>query len=1223
MNSKKAILVMGMHRCGTSAFTGCLNSLGFNIGKNLMGATEYNPKGHFENMAVFELNEWLLKISGSSWDETSPHINITIDKAQQIEFDKRVFSILENQYDNEEVIVIKDPRFSLLGKLWIQTLKKHGYNSYAVIMKRHPGAVLNSLYNRDSFSYEKGGNIYLNYLLSALYQNPLYEKSVLIDFRDLRERTSQVLHGIFDSFDLSYREFSDSINFLDPKLVHTKLDNYSLDHVPLLVSDFYGDLNSTNIGDIVTRYSLRYDKLFTKATLVDLKYEEVQSSNTKLKDELSSKSKIMVSHELEIGRLRDQNEAEIEALNKAIAESMLFLDNATLKINTLQEKLDVLQNENRDLVKAHSAEIAKLNKAKAIRENELLDILENSNILNEEELMRAESNSDVLKSKVNQIKKDYIEIKEKREEEVRVFADEKNSLVSEMAKLNHSLEKSHTANRSIEVQAIHFEELYSELMNSKSKKLGFILSFPFRLVYESLSFFNVKFIKLIPVLLSEAFKNPKLLIKAIKPANLRKLKYAIAIENADFTKNNIREYFSHLNRIESVVENGDSIIYNIDEIGKLEKLLIIRGWAISKAGISYIKISNDDEEDVVISYGRNRPDVAIVYPSHVDSKESGFYFKSEWKGNEVKFRIESKDGNAIEQIVPIKKLEDWSSLSLNEQYQLFIERNRSTQTVSLDVLAWQPLISIVIPVYNVEAKWLKKCVDSVLAQKYENWELCLYDDCSTDKETLSTLKEMALYDKRIKVGYGDKNQHIVYATNKAIEMSTGAYVGFMDNDDELTEDALFEIVCALNKNNELRLLYSDEDKIEVDGRLVEPHFKSDFNLDMIRSNNYISHFTVVERSIGSQVDWLTPGTEGSQDHDFILKVIDVISVDDILHIPKVLYHWRKIPGSTAVAYGDKNYAYKSGVKALSNHLKRNSLLGTIEKGLWPGSYRVRYKIDGNPSVSIIIPFKDEPELLERCMKSIKNKTLYNNYEIVLIDNGSKLDSTKNLLKELVTESNVRILLYDVPFNYSRINNWAVAQTESDFILLLNNDIEVISKGWLTSMLELGIREDVGAVGAKLLYDDDTIQHAGVILGIGGVAGHSHKYLHSESSGYFSRHNTIQNLSACTAACLLVKTELFRTISGLDEEYFKVAFNDIDLCLKIRQAGYLIAYTPYAKLYHYESKSRGLEDTPEKLQRFKSEVELFKLKWAAELRGVDPYYNENLSLEREDFSLRLS
>lgn len=530
----------------------------------------------------------------------------------------------------------------------------------------------------------------------------------------------------------------------------------------------------------------------------------------------------------------------------------------------------------------------------------------------------------------------------------------------------------------------------------------------------------------------------------------------------------------------------------------------------------------------------------------------------------------------------------------------------------------KPLMSIVMPVYNVEPKWLDKAIKSVELQWYENWELCIADDKSTNQQTLDCLK--SIKNPKIKVKFLEKNQGIASASNEAATLADGEYVVLMDNDDEITPDALYEIVKAVNKNG-AEFIYSDEDKIELEGGFSEPHFKADFAPDMFLSQNYISHIGVIKKSIFDLIGGWRDGFNGAQDYDLYLRVIE--KTDKIFHIPKVLYHWRKVPGSTSMDFGEKSHANEAGRKALAEHIERVNKKGVVFEGKRAGTYRVRYEIEKNPLISIVIPFKDKPELLQMCLDSILNKSTYTNFEIIGISNNSSQKETFDMMRYFEQkDSRISFYQYDVAFNYSKINNYAVFNyAKGEHVILLNNDIEILTPQWIEAMLEFSQRADVGCVGAKLYYPNNTLQHAGVIIGLGGVAGHSHKHFAKDSSGYFHRLDIVQNLSAVTAACLMIKRSIYEELGGLDENNLKVAFNDVDFCLRTLEHGYLNVFTPYCEAYHHESISRGYEDNAEKIERSNSEIAYMKLRHSSILERGDSYYNKNLTLDREDFSLK--
>ena len=562
----------------------------------------------------------------------------------------------------------------------------------------------------------------------------------------------------------------------------------------------------------------------------------------------------------------------------------------------------------------------------------------------------------------------------------------------------------------------------------------------------------------------------------------------------------------------------------------------------------------------------------------------------------------------------------------SESYDMWVKRydtlddaDRAEIKKEISSLAYKPLISVVMPTYNTQEKWLRAAIESVQAQLYENWELCIADDCSPDKNVRKVINEYADKDSRIKYIFREKNGHISACSNSALSIATGEFVALLDHDDELSENAFAEVVSLLNQHPRVDLIYSDEDKIDEEGKRYDPYFKPDWNPELFLGQNYLNHLMVFRRSLLQKSDHFRLGFEGSQDWDLFMRLIEVTAPEKIQHIPKVLYHWRAIAGSTARSGDQKDYVLQAQRKVLSSHLERTKTQAELietKEGYW----RVKLNLpDPKPRVSILIPTKDKMELLKQCIESINVRSTYKNYEILVIDNQSIEASTKHYLSELESSGQAKVLIYDESFNYSAINNFAVRQATGQLILLLNNDIEVITPDWIEEMVSLAIRPNTGAVGAKLYYPDGRIQHAGVILGIGGVAGHAYQFLDRTYAGQMGRAMLRQNLSAVTSACLMVEKKKYLEVGGFDANNLKIAFNDIDFCLKLLKVGYYNVWTPFAELYHHESASRGYEDTVEKQERFKNEVLFMMDKWG-EILNNDPAYNLNLSLERQDFGL---
>ena len=548
------------------------------------------------------------------------------------------------------------------------------------------------------------------------------------------------------------------------------------------------------------------------------------------------------------------------------------------------------------------------------------------------------------------------------------------------------------------------------------------------------------------------------------------------------------------------------------------------------------------------------------------------------------------------------------------------ERGRAKLEAEIQKLAAPPLISVLMPVYNPEIDHLNKAIDSVSRQIYPNWELCIADDGSTDPAIRRTILSWVQRDRRIKVIFRGKNGHISEATNSAFALAKGEWVALLDHDDLLREHALAEVALTLSRDPTIELVYSDEDKIDSRGRRADPHFKPDFSIDLLRSMNYLNHLTVHRSENIRMVGGWRRGFEGSQDYDLNLRIIERIPASSISHIPKILYHWRTSAGSTASDTSEKSYAYQNGLKALAEHIERCQLPAQAEPLESTPYFRIRYHVpEPAPLVSLIIPTRDGVHLLETSIGSVLQKTTYKNYEIIVVDNGSSKPETHRFFKNISSDhANIRIIRYDREFNYSAINNFAVQHARGTVLGLLNNDIEVISPDWLTAMVARAVMPEVGCVGAKLYYPDGTIQHGGVILGLGSVAGHAHKHFPRNAAGYFARLLLQQNLSAVTAACLVVRKDVYLEVGGLEEQNLPVAFNDVDFCLRVREAGYLNVFTPFAELYHHESVSRGNDSSPEKMERSIREIAFMRARWGRRL-DADPYYSPNLTLQREDFS----
>lgn len=697
--------------------------------------------------------------------------------------------------------------------------------------------------------------------------------------------------------------------------------------------------------------------------------------------------------------------------------------------------------------------------------------------------------------------------------------------------------------------------------------------------------------------------------------------------------------------------------YIEDENVNLEqKTCGIRGWAVDTSEVQ-ILLTDERGNQVPFKLQRlKRPDVVSVYKEYPVLPECGFYIEIEHVGGgDYTLIFQSETRRTEYQVVlnrrgiltkkllkyykkgsrylknhgmraflhkALKKVEakrngpveyqKWLPKHLPGRAELIRQKN--------ETFPYMPKFSVVVPLYNTPEVFLTELIESMRGQTYGNWELCLSDGSGNNSPLKDFLEKVCREEPRIKYTHSVIPLKISDNTNKAIGIATGDFIVFADHDDVLTEHALYECARLVNEHRDADMIYSDEDKMSMDGhKFFQPHFKPDFNIDLLCSVNYICHLCVVKKELQQKVGELREVFDGAQDYDFILRCVE--KAQSVYHIPKILYHWRSHDNSTSENPESKLYAFEAGQRAIQAYYDRNRIAAKVVKGECLGLYRTRYLLDPKPFVSIIIPNKDHIEDLERCIDSIESKSDYGNYEYIIVENNSTEEATYSFYEKLERENaKVHVVHYKGKFNYSAINNFGAAYAKGEYLWLLNNDTEIINKDCIEELVGYCTRDDVGIVGARLYYEDDTIQHAGVVIGFGGIAGHCFVQQPRGSAGYCRRIISAQDYSAVTAACMMVKREVFEAVHGLTEE-LEVAFNDIDFCMKVRQLGKLVVYNPYAELYHYESKSRGLEDTPEKKQRFQREIAVFERRWPDILRDGDPYYNPNLTLESQDFSLK--
>ena len=711
--------------------------------------------------------------------------------------------------------------------------------------------------------------------------------------------------------------------------------------------------------------------------------------------------------------------------------------------------------------------------------------------------------------------------------------------------------------------------------------------------------------------------------------------------------------------------------YKVDVVRIRENSITLNGWAIGRSPDSELSFEVLDASGKVVDYQyvpTRRDDVSQIYYKQVYDRDFGFdiqfpyergadywlVIQGDGKKARVKYNEEligkraSVAHKRMEKIRDLMNLETvkvaWDFGKKHGVKALFLKSRHKLQGIDNDydygewydltkptteelqaqretVFPYQPVFSFVIPAYRTKPAFLKEMIDSIRSQTYTNWEICLANGGPAGDMVDKVMSDYMKADERIRFKNIGENLGIAGNTNAALVMASGDYIVLADHDDTIPLHALYEAAKAINEDPDRDVIYSDEDKLDMDGgALFDPHFKPDFNPDLLTSVNYISHLFIVKKTLLDQVGGFRHEFDGAQDYDFIFRCTE--AAKQIYHIPKVLYHWRCHQDSTASNPESKLYAFEAGARAIMAHYERMGIAAEkVEKGVDYGIYHTTFEISDNPLVSIIIPSKDHHKDLDLCIRSLVKQATYRNLEFVVVENNSAEAATWDYYEAIQQEfDNVRVVTWEREFNYSAINNFGVGFSKGEYLLFLNNDTEIIEPRLIEEMLGFCQRDEVGAAGARLLYEDDTIQHAGVVIGFGGIAGHTFIGLHEAENSYFHRAMCAQDYSAVTAACLMTKRSVFDAAGGFTEE-LAVAFNDIDYCMKVRALDKLVVYAPYATMYHYESKSRGLEDTPEKVARFNREIRIFADRWPEILEKGDPYYNPNLTLRKSNFALR--
>jgi len=1093
------IIVLGMHRSGTSIVARLLNMMGahFAMENTAMPPTLANPKGYWEREDIRGLHDRVMASLGMSWDNISDFDpQLLTEEVQQRatpEIQKILFSL-----DAHRPWMAKDPRWCLLLPLWRQFLEV----PIGVYVYRSPIQVAQSLYKREGFPLMLGLALWEKYNLWGLAHCADFPR-ILISHEDLMGQPMVTVKRLYqDLLDCevqglrlpSVREIR---AFIEPKLFRQR-----------------GDLNLQNA--YINPQQIRLVEAFENKTIFQLSPRPQLSQGaaeilTEYKNKLlATQERLMLQQE--IGN-RDQQIVRQ-------GHEMAHRDN---EIYLLQQELSHRDSE----ITRGTEELAK-------RDQEIAQLEDTLKIIKQ----TLESESSRYRLQISHYQHRLLEA----ENQLTENKHEINDLINQQSELQNDLTEAQKQLTHLENTLANQEHLLTQTLASFTKKINYRDQSIQKLLHWLAALQN----DIQAVFNSFTWRSGNLLTQIILTVTLKK--------------------------------GGLTARDHIQEILQM---------------VSILKMELSREEMELVSLPKSG---LVVVTSELPKlpKRHNITLQPEHDPRDYPRWIQKYD------TITKKTLERM--------------RQRVKQWES------HPLVSIVMPTYNTAEKWLRAAIDSVKQQIYQNWELCIADDASTQPQVRRILEEYAAKDSRIKVTFRSINGHISAASNSALELVTGELVTFLDHDDRLAPQALFWVVQDLMDYPETMLWYSDEDKINENDERHDPYFKSDWNPDLFLSHNLITHLAVYRTSLVQTIRGFRGGFEGAQDYDLALRAIDQISPLQIRHIPRILYHWRTIRGSTAAAPEEKPYAIIAAQKAISEYLQRRNVEAQVmESPDIRGAIRVKYALPVHcPLVSLIIPTRNRIDLLRRCIDSILQKTDYPQLEILIVNNESDDPATLDYMHQLERNHQARIIDYPYPFHYADMNNLAVGHAQGELIGLLNNDLEVINRDWLSEMVSHALRPEVGVVGARLWYPDNTLQHGGVILGIGGVAGHSHKGLPRGDAGYIGRAGLIQNFSAVTGACMVMRKTNFLKVGGLDANNLSTAFNDVDLCLKMNQHNLRIVWTPYAELYHHESASRGYEDTPEKAARFEKERAHMKSQWP-QFIAADPAYSPNLTLETQDFA----
>lgn len=1129
-----AVVILGMHRSGTSALTRVCNILGVDLSDNLLPPAEGNNEtGFWEHLDAVVTDEQFLTDFEMFWDDPRalPAGWTKTEAAEKAR--KTILEFLEKDFTGSRLWGIKDPRMCRLMPLWEPVLEEFGAEPVYLIMQRNPLEVARSLHQRDGLSTGRGLVLWLRHVIES-ERATRGKRRAFLSYDGLMADWQGTVEGMAKRLGLPLDKVTDDAraeieSFIRPGLRHFALHD----------TELYG-------SEMLARWAGRV-------------FAACRALESDPDDAAALAAIDLVAAELELaGAYFDDIVGEAAPREKKQREEIVDLHRKVVeRQNWATEQISRVEERNERIIE-RDARIKQLGAQLASLSEELANV------------------SEAFKETNGQLRIENARLHREIQFIARTWSWRLTRPFRGISRLVlRGLGAIRVMSHEMSIQsAVDAEPLGQNSFKALKPNPQLVLASPWR-------FMPRGWVEITYEIDAKRIAAPFLFAdtgKGFEEANRFRLPP---------TRNGFGRAILRLpNHVFALSFNP------VHFVGQF-KVKSIRIREVSRIGLGLTVLVRR-----LAQVARDR-----------DTRKRVF--------ERLREVVRKRDGTAIwqglarEATNPLASYTHWY-----ETYAQLGPDDVSAIKRHIKVLTSTPLFSIVMPTYNTPPALLEAAVRSVREQIYENWELCIADDASTSEETKETLKRLAAEDDRIKVIFREKNGHISAASNSALELASGEYIALLDHDDELPPHALYMVAIEVNEHPDADIVYTDEDKIDEKGEHFAPYFKTDWAPDMFLGQNLINHLGVYRRSLVEKVGGFRLGYEGSQDYDLALRIIEQTEPENIRHIPHVLYHWRAAEGSTALAEDEKAYTGDAAIRAIQDHLDRCKIKGKVVQGRDIYSQRVIYELPEElPKVSLIIPTRNKVELLRTVIEGIRTKNDYPNWEVIVVDNGSDEDETLGYLREIEQDDRIRVHRDDGAFNYSRLNNDAARVATGEIIGLLNNDIEPINDDWLSEMVRQMIQPGVGAVGAKLYYENDTLQHGGVIVGLGGVAGHFDKRLDRESRGYFGRAMLVQNFSAVTAACLLVPKKIFEEVGGLDEVKLAVAFNDVDFCLKIRHAGYRIVWTPYAELYHYESVSRGDDEAPEKKARFNREATVMRERWATDCEH-DPFYNPNLTLDFE-------